>query len=49
MLTSRAVDKCLSRNLSITFIFQRVAALNLSITQDIEDCVIFRLDMLFFS
>lgn len=49
MLTSRAVDKCLSRNLCITFIFQRVAALNLSITQDIEDCIIFWLDMLFFS
>lgn len=49
MLTSRAVNKCLSRNLCITFIFQRVAALNLSITQDIEDCIIFRLDMLFFS
>lgn len=49
MLTSRAVDKCLSRNLCITFIFQRVAALNLSLTQDIEDRIIFRLDMLFFS
>lgn len=49
MLTSRAVDKCLSRDLCITVIFQGVAALNLSMTQDIEDCKIFRLDMLFFS
>lgn len=37
MLTSRAVDKCLSRNLCVIVIFQGVAALNLSITQDIED------------
>jgi len=48
MLTSRAVDQCLSRNLSVTFIFQRVAAFGPSITQDIEDWIIFRLDMLFF-
>lgn len=49
MLTSRAIDECLSRNLCITIIFQRVAALKLSITQDIEDGIIFRLDVMYFS